>query len=65
MRALVDSVEMTAAGLDRNASLGMEFPEGVATVAILADAGVPDPKWPSPAKPTPKPAKHGGIATSR
>ena len=55
MRALVQSVEMTAAGLDRNASIAMEFPEGVA-VAILRMRQFQS-EMASPPKPAPKPAK--------
>ena len=59
MRALVDSVEMTAAGLDRNASLGMEFPEGVAT-AILRMRQF-QTEMAMPAKSGPKPASLAAL----
>ncbi len=62
MRALVDSVEMTPAGLDRNASLGMEFPEGVAT-AILRMRQFQS-EMATPPKPTPKPAGQAALPLS-
>ena len=55
LRAVVDSVEMTSAGLDRNASLGMEFPRRRATAILRmcqfqSEMAAPTPDRPKPAR---------------